>query len=230
MNEVNDNCGPDEGWGGDSLEKVAEQKVQKFTEDLRSLTERASQLLIDFRTAQAALPYAIALKHKDLKDHALLQIAAQRIKEVLEELQSMAEGAFDMQRKSILPKLMDDSEMDLIRLPGVGRVELRHDAYVTSVKPDGPPPEVPPPNGELPKGYLFLPELDDDGNEVEGTAVAVDYKEWLARNGLGDLIQDTVNASSLKAAIKKKQKDGVIVPTELFNVTPNSFAVVIGGK
>lgn len=41
---------------------------------------------------------------------------------------------------------------------------------------------------------------------------------WLRKNGLENLIQETVNSSSLTAAVKQRiEKDGLDVPPELFN-------------
>ena len=45
--------------------------------------------------------------------------------------------------------------------------------------------------------------------------------EWLIENGFGDIVQETVNASTLKAVIKKEViAKGKEVPEELFNVSP----------
>lgn len=50
--------------------------------------------------------------------------------------------------------------------------------------------------------------------------------EYLTDNGHGDIIQSTVNASSLKALAKAKLKDNDPLPTELFNVNISSAAVI----
>lgn len=45
--------------------------------------------------------------------------------------------------------------------------------------------------------------------------------EWLRDNGLGDIVQETVNAQTLASAIKKKIEDeGMEPPDEMFNLTP----------
>ena len=45
--------------------------------------------------------------------------------------------------------------------------------------------------------------------------------EWLIENGFGDIVQETVNASTLKAVIKKEViAKGKEVPEDLFNVSP----------
>jgi hypothetical protein len=45
--------------------------------------------------------------------------------------------------------------------------------------------------------------------------------EWLIENGFGDIVQETVNASTLKAIIKKEViAKGKEVPEDLFNVAP----------
>jgi hypothetical protein len=50
--------------------------------------------------------------------------------------------------------------------------------------------------------------------------------EWLKANRLGDLIQATVNASTLKSFVKRRIKDGNPYPTELLNVTPITRASI----
>jgi len=50
--------------------------------------------------------------------------------------------------------------------------------------------------------------------------------EWLDMNGFGDIIQPTVNASTLKAFIKGRMKDGKDVPGEFLNVTPFTRASI----
>ena len=50
--------------------------------------------------------------------------------------------------------------------------------------------------------------------------------EWLNDHGHGDLIQETVNSSSLKALAKAKIQDNDSLPEELFNVSPKTFVVI----
>lgn len=69
---------------------------------------------------------------------------------------------------------------------------------------------------------------DADGNVLDietARAAGVDiqmfgFTDWLVLNGAGDLIQETVNASSLKAAIKAWIKKGTPPPDVLFKVAP----------
>lgn len=49
---------------------------------------------------------------------------------------------------------------------------------------------------------------------------------WLQDHGHGDLIQETVNASSLKALAKAKIQDNDALPADLFNVSPKTFVVI----
>lgn len=52
------------------------------------------------------------------------------------------------------------------------------------------------------------------------------YK-WLEDNGLGDLIQPTVNASSLSAALKSMMEDqNIEPPADVFKVTPASYTSI----
>lgn len=51
-------------------------------------------------------------------------------------------------------------------------------------------------------------------------------RQWLIDNGYGELIKETVNSSSLKAAIKECLQKGVDVPEALFKVTPYTVATI----
>jgi len=50
--------------------------------------------------------------------------------------------------------------------------------------------------------------------------------QWLSDNGHGDLITETVNPSSLKAAVKQMIGKAEEVPEDLFNVTPFTRASI----
>ena len=50
--------------------------------------------------------------------------------------------------------------------------------------------------------------------------------EWLIENGLGDIIQETVNASTLKATLKGVIAQGTEIPEKFFNVSPFTRAQI----
>lgn len=50
--------------------------------------------------------------------------------------------------------------------------------------------------------------------------------EWLRDNGRANLITETVNASTLKASIRRAIEAGEPFPEQLFRVTPYTFAVI----
>lgn len=50
--------------------------------------------------------------------------------------------------------------------------------------------------------------------------------EWLMESGHGDLISETVNASSLKALLRRMLRDGKEVPESVYKVTPFSRASI----
>tara|TARA_R110000772_G_scaffold268452_1_gene395568 strand:+ start:13297 stop:13800 length:504 start_codon:yes stop_codon:yes gene_type:complete len=50
--------------------------------------------------------------------------------------------------------------------------------------------------------------------------------EWLETTLNGDLIQDTVNAGSLKALLRRRLKAGEEVPSDIFTVTPFTRASI----
>ena len=83
---------------------------------------------------------------------------------------------------------------------------------------------------------IQVPVMNDDGKELTeqeaedlgiDATVGVNYADWLARVGKSSLIQETVNASSLKAALKRMIKDGdVKIPPELFEIKPSNYVAV----
>jgi hypothetical protein len=54
--------------------------------------------------------------------------------------------------------------------------------------------------------------------------------QWLGDHGLGDLVQEQVNASTLKAFVKRRIKEGKPYPEEYLNVTPITRASITKGK
>ena len=56
------------------------------------------------------------------------------------------------------------------------------------------------------------------------------FYEWLHDNKSGDLITESVNASTLKAWVKDKIKQGLPYPTEFLNVTPYTRASITKAK
>lgn len=53
-----------------------------------------------------------------------------------------------------------------------------------------------------------------------------EFFEWLRDNGRGDLLQENINPSTLKATIKGMFKNGEEVPEELVNVSPFTRASI----
>ena len=52
------------------------------------------------------------------------------------------------------------------------------------------------------------------------------FYDWLRDTNRGDLIKDTVNASTLKASVKEWIKKGESLPEEFLKVTPFTMAVI----
>jgi len=52
------------------------------------------------------------------------------------------------------------------------------------------------------------------------------FYDWLRDNGRADLISETVNASTLKAAVKGMYKAGEEIPEDLLNVSPYTRASI----
>ena len=49
---------------------------------------------------------------------------------------------------------------------------------------------------------------------------------WLKKNKLGDLIQPSINSSTLKAFVKDRMRAGKSIPTDFLNVTPVTRASI----
>lgn len=93
---------------------------------------------------------------------------------------------------------------------------------------------------------ISLPDrMDEEGLEspmnVQGVGrvtltsdVRVSFKDkevgyrWLEEHGHDDLINETVNASSLAGLIRRKMRDGEEVPEEIFKVSPITRASITG--
>jgi hypothetical protein len=53
-----------------------------------------------------------------------------------------------------------------------------------------------------------------------------EFFEWLRDNGRGDLLQENINPSTLKAAVKGMVRNGDEMPTEMLNVSPFTRASI----
>ena len=53
-----------------------------------------------------------------------------------------------------------------------------------------------------------------------------EFFTWLRDNGRGDLLQENINPSTLKAAVKKMYREGEEVPDELLNLSPYTRASI----
>jgi hypothetical protein len=53
-----------------------------------------------------------------------------------------------------------------------------------------------------------------------------EFFTWLRDNGRGDLLQENINPSTLKAAVKKMFREGEEVPDTLLNVSPFTRASI----
>lgn len=91
--------------------------------------------------------------------------------------------------------------------------------------------------------YEAIPtKMDDEGIEnirIEGIGrvgltadmfVSVKDKQglfhWLEQEGMDDIIQPSVNSSTLKAFVKGRMKDNLPVPDEFLNITPVTRASI----
>lgn len=54
--------------------------------------------------------------------------------------------------------------------------------------------------------------------------------EWLEQNGNQDLISETVNASSLKALLRRLMREGEAIPGDTFEISPFTRASIVKEK
>jgi hypothetical protein len=73
--------------------------------------------------------------------------------------------------------------------------------------------------------------IADDMNVSIPPESKMEAYDWLANNGYGDIITNTINSSTLKATIKGMYKDGIVVPEDVFKVSPiKKLRVVASAK
>ncbi len=199
----------DEGF---NTPEGAKKAVEALIVDIDCFHKQVQDLRAEVHRRLSGISLGHLLTCKAVPTHARLQKLLQEFKADVEFLsETVIHNHLETVRKSVIPQLMESQDISSLNVKGLGRVELRPDLFVSIVK------------GQTIKG----PELDGMGNPIEGTETEVDAQEWLCRNGLGDLVTETVNASSLKAAIKKKIEKGVEVPAALFKMTPTTQSVVV---
>ena len=115
-------------------------------------------------------------------------------RQTLDDYQSMAkaqQALYDYMSKVAVPDRMEEEGFDQITIEGIGRINIRSDMYVSTLKER-----------------------------------RQDLYEWLSEHGLGDLITETVNSSTLKAWVKEQYKKGAPVPEDLLSITPYDRAVI----
>lgn len=210
----------DEGWGG-----VADptEKVDSFTAAAKALTVKIAEINQEVASLVSANPIGELIKCRDVAPLAKLQVALGGLIDAVDELHKPAYNGYEALRKQVLPSVMEDLEVEHVKIAGVGRVELRSDMFVSTLK--GGTALLPPlnENGEPD----FGPELENGEPTREGWEPC-NLHDWLARQGAADLITETVNASSLKALLRRKIKDGIEVPPELVKISPYTYTVVVG--
>lgn len=53
--------------------------------------------------------------------------------------------------------------------------------------------------------------------------------KWLEKHRLGDLVQETINSSTLKSFVARRMKEGKEIPSDYLNVTPFTRASITKG-
>lgn len=140
-------------------------------------------------------------RHKDLKavDLATRMLMVEQLKDYLENIGKYLSAEYDTIRLELVPNAMDNEKLNSpLNVAGVGRVSLTGDMYVTvrSAEPE------------------------------EGVDYKANLYHWLREHELGDLIQESVNSSTLKAFVKGRIKEGKPYPSDCLKVTPFTRASI----
>lgn len=201
------------GWSDTQIDPT--KRVKDLAKELKKLAGKFAKLAAEAQKLAYDNPLGELLKCTDIPELAKLQVAAESCYDIAHSANSPAHGLLEAVRKNVLPQVMENAQVEKVRVTGVGTVSIRSDLFVTSIKDT----------------TIKAPPLDAAGDPIVDAQaddfVPIDYKEWLIRGGHGSLIQDTVNASSLKALVKGMIKDGKEVPSELFKTTPVSYSVIL---
>lgn len=209
----------DEGWGGAA---DPTKRIDSFTKAAKALTTKVAKLHQEAMALVAANPVGELIKCRDVAPLAKLQVALGMLVETVDELHKPAYNGYEALRKQVLPPVMEDLEVENVKVAGVGRVELRPDMFVSTIKGGS---TLLPPLDE--NDQPIVGPLDENGEPTREGWEPGDLHAWLARQGAADLITETVNASSLKALLRRKMKDGVEVPPELVKISPYTYAAIV---
>lgn len=211
-----------EGWGEAGTDPV--QRVKNYAKRLKTLAAKVEAATIALANEVAAQPIGELLKCTEISVLADLQQSLKRLDEAIEAYKTPAYNAYEAVRKQVLPVVMENAGIETVKVKGVGRVDLRSDIYASAIK--GAVLSMPPLNEE---GEPIIGELGPDGEPTKEKWEPANLHDWLCRSGASDLIQETVNAASLKALLRRRIDKGQDVPAELIKVTPYTFAVITKG-
>lgn len=212
----------DAGWGATMIDP--DKMIKDYAKSVSVLCRKAEKLTAEIAALVAAHPIGEMLKCKDIGLQAKLQLELRTLDEVCEALKSPANNAYEAVRKQVLPPIMEDQNVDTIKIRGVGRVDLRSDIYANTIK--GGLTKLPPLDENR---KPIIGPLDKDGLPTRENWEYGDLHDWLGQLNATDLITETVNASSLKALLRAKMKDGIEIPAELIKVVPYTYAAITKG-
>lgn len=211
-----------EGWGTTNVDPV--DRVKKYTKRVRTLAAKVEAATLALTAEVAGQPIGELLKCTDIAALADLQQSLKVLDEALEAYKVPAYNAYEAVRKQVLPVIMENAGIETVRVKGVGRVDLRSDIYASAIK--GATLPMPPLNEE---GEPIIGDLGPDGEPTKANWEPANLHDWLCRAGAADLIQETVNAASLKALLRRRIEAGKDVPPELIKITPYTLAVITKG-
>lgn len=147
--------------------------------------------------------YATAHEGKKLVELAERMKELNELKDYIENMLLYANAEYDIIRINLIPKAMEAENLESpVTVAGVGRITLTGDMFVSI----------------------------GNAEPEEGVDYKQEFYNWLHQNGMGDLIQETVNASTLKAWVKKRITEGAPYPSDLLKVTPFTRASITKAK
>lgn len=152
---------------------------------------KLDDILYAIRDAEVALNAAakeldqltVELESASPSDNAVSYWEVREAYEKLDETRKRIYANNDKQNKLLVPQALEKAELDLIRIPALGRsfsIQKKYSATIIDGKKD-------------------------------------EAHQWLRDNGLGAIIQPTVNAQTLTTSLKDLILGGKDAPEEYFN-------------
>lgn len=205
--------------GGKGQPPRARRPLQDYHSALKSVELLMEGDRMQRARVESLMPYVIPDKDEkkspaqmntlSIAELAHLQAVLDDLHKAMDKTKSMAGVIYDMLRVGLLPVVMEEAGTESVKVTGVGTIFLQDDIRLKYIMPEG---------------------LDEEAADIAAAMKTDAICDWLETIGAGDVIKSTVNASTLKAMIKKRIKEGVkdAYPKDLMEVTPFTRSQING--